>query len=169
MKAVFFSEDGVPFPPDDSGLSQNTQQVTCGFGRMTAVIFFSTLVGIGLNISTAAKPYLVRIWPYERGMFCRAFFTSTTHSATISRPPWIAPGVRCPGRPLLPSVRLDWSACASGRRFAKATRVQRLMAKVISDHCSATLPSRLELLAEGVLVSPRFRQKRARHIQRAAP
>jgi hypothetical protein len=69
MKAVFFSEDGVPFPPDDSGLSQNTQQVTFGFGRMTAVIFLSTLVGIGLNIPTEAKPYLVRIWPYERGMF----------------------------------------------------------------------------------------------------
>jgi hypothetical protein len=129
MKAVFFSEDGVPFPPDDSGLSQNTQQVTFGFGRMTAVIFSSTLVGIGLNIPTEAKPYLVRIWPYERGMFWPRLSTSTTHSATISRPPWIAPGVRCPGRPLLPSVRLDWSACASGRRFAKATRVQSSMAK----------------------------------------
>src|SRR5262249_3489131 len=91
--------------------------------------------------------------------------TQCNHLATAMDRAWR----QMPWRPLLPSVRLDWSACASGRRFAKATRVQRLMAKVISDHCSATLPSRLELLAEGVLVSPRFRQKRARHIQRAAP
>jgi hypothetical protein len=107
MKAVFFSEDGVPFPPDDSGLSQNTQQVTFGFGRMTAVIFSSTLVGIGLNIPTEAKPYLVRIWPYERGMFWPRLLylneTQCNHLATAMdrawrQMPWAASVTECSPR-----------------------------------------------------------------------
>lgn len=68
LKAVFFSKDGTPLPPADSGFANNTQTITLGFGRMLAVLFSSTLVGITFDPPREAEAHLVRIWPYERGL-----------------------------------------------------------------------------------------------------
>jgi len=99
LRCAFFSKDGTPFSPDDSGLPNNTQAVTLGFGRMLAVIYSSTIVGINFNIPNEAKPYLVRIWPYERGLFWPPLVTlsdnqcnwiATAMDRTWNQMPWAA-------------------------------------------------------------------------------